>query len=75
MTRRDPDDLFNRAQLDVLRAGMARIDRADPDSDSYKRMIRLLDGMSIPQLRQIRGAGIKFMSPLALNRLIRRKAV
>ena len=60
---------FNPNQIDVLRAECAKIDRIDPLSPTYKRMISLLDGMDQSMLRQIRDAKIKFLSRLAMNRV------
>ena len=62
---------FNPNQLDVLRAEFAKIERIDPCLPTYDKMIKLLDGMPIEQLRQIHQANIRFLSKLAANRLMR----
>lgn len=63
------NETFNPNQLDVLRGECAKIERIDPLSPTYRKMIALLNGMSITQLKQIRHANIKFLSRLALNRI------
>ena len=60
---------FDAAQINVLRAEMGKINRIDPLSPAYRGMIKLLDGMPVEQLKQIKDAKIKFLSSLALNRL------
>jgi hypothetical protein len=60
---------FNPEQINELRAEMAGIDRIDPLSPTYRKMIALLDGMDQSMLRQIRDAKIKFLSRLAINRV------
>jgi hypothetical protein len=60
---------FDAAQIAVLRNEMAKINRIDPLSPTYRRMIKLIDGMPVEQLKQMRDAKIKFLSSLALNRL------
>jgi len=62
-------ELFDTDQLAVLRAEMSKIDRIDPLSPTYRKMIGLLDGMDQPLLRQVRDAKIKFLSRLAINRI------
>lgn len=66
---------FTPAHLDQLRKQFASVERIDPSGPSYDKMLKLLDGMSQQQLKQVAGAGIKFLSKLALNRVKRTEAV
>ena len=56
-------------QMETLRVDMAKIERIDPCSETYKKMIKLLDGMPQSLLKQIAGAKIKFLSMLAKHRV------
>lgn len=60
---------FTDRELSQLKAAYGKIDRIDPDSPYYKRVIQLLDGMTKEQLKQVQSAKIKFLSLLAGNRL------
>lgn len=60
---------FTPAHLDQLRKQFAKIERVDPSSPTYDKMIKLLGGMTQHQLKQVAGANIKFLSKLALNRV------
>jgi hypothetical protein len=60
---------FTERHLSALRVEFLRIDRIDPSSPSYKKLIELLDSMSQTQLKQIHRASIPFMSRLAANRI------
>lgn len=64
-------DQFTPAQLDALRSGFNGISTVDPDGESYKKMTGMLDKMSQDQLKYLSGAGIKFVSKLAGNRVQR----
>jgi hypothetical protein len=71
----DESKSFTPAQLAQLRDQFASVERVDPTGPAYDRMIKLLDGMSQQQLKQVAGAGIKFLSKLALNRVKQAEAV
>ena len=62
-------DTFTEKQINQLRVEFARINRIDPSLPTYPKVIKLLDGMSLAQLTQVRFANIRFLSKLALNRL------
>lgn len=62
---------FSTSHIDQLRAEYSRINTVDPSQPSYAKLTGMLDHMSQPQLKQLSGAGIKFVSSLANNRLIR----
>jgi len=66
-------DLFSAVQLSRLRSEFSRINTIDPCGPTYPQIVALLDGMSLAQLRQVRDANIKFMSKLAINRIIRKE--
>ena len=63
--------LFTDTQIAVLKEGYAKIKSVDPIQPSYGRLTALLDRSSPAQLKQLAGAGIKFVSPLAQNRVSR----
>lgn len=60
---------FTTKQIAALKAEYSKINRINPDSEAYKKLIGLLDMMSQNQLKQIYSAGIKFLSKLAWNRI------
>jgi hypothetical protein len=60
---------FNKAQLDLLRTGYGNINKINPNSEPYKKLIALLDRIDKSELKQIANADIKFVSMLAKNRL------
>lgn len=60
---------FTPAQLETLKSGFGGINTVDPEGESYKKMTGMLDKMSQDQLRYLSGAGIKFVSKLAGNRV------
>ena len=69
---RESKDVMTPQQLTVLRNSMARINKVDPESPTYEKMIKLLDDASDELLKQLAGAEIKFISMLARNRVMRR---
>ena len=58
--------------IDLLRAGFANLDRMDPDGPVYRGICAVLDSADDAALVAVRAADIKFVSRLALNRMIRR---
>lgn len=60
---------FSSSELSQLKAAYGKINRVDPESPTYKKLIDRLDGMSKEHLKQVRDAKIKFLSLLAANRL------
>ena len=61
--------MLAQTQVDMLRDGFAKISRIDPCSETYVKLIALLDSLNQPALRQLADAKIKFVSLLALNRV------
>lgn len=60
---------FSSKELEQLKAAYGKINRVDPESPTYKKLLDRLDGMSKEHLKQVRDAKIKFLSLLAANRL------
>ena len=60
---------YSNTQLDKLRKEYSRVNKIDPENATYKSLITHLD--SIPQhlLKSLASAKIKFVSPLAHNRV------
>jgi hypothetical protein len=63
---------FNDAQIAKLKAEYSKINTIDPSSDNYKKLTSMLDKMDKPTLEKLAGAGIKFVSGLAKNRVSRK---
>ena len=62
---------FSPAMIKKLKKAYSTLNRVDPTSPAGKKMPALLDKMDKDQLIQIVKADIKFLSLLAVNRLIR----
>jgi len=61
------------SQIDQLRDAYSLIDAIDPTSEPAKKLFELLDTADDDELLvQLKRAKIKFISPLAFNRMIRR---
>jgi hypothetical protein len=58
-------------QIDRMKAEYSKIDKIDPSSDNYKKLISMLDKLGKPELQTLSDAGIKFVSGLAKNRVNR----
>jgi lipoate-protein ligase B len=58
--------------IQTLRTEMAKFTGIDPCGPSYKMLTSILDGCNDDALKQVHVANIKFVSPLAFNRMIRR---
>ena len=52
---------FKPSQLKALKKEFGRINKIDPSSDSYKKMIQWVDAMGIDMLKQLRDEKIKFL--------------
>ena len=64
--------IFSAEQLETLRNEYAKIERVDPTQPTFAMITATLDAMTDEQLIQVRDAGIKWLSSLAINRCIRR---
>ena len=65
----NPIKRFTKKHIATLKREYAKIDKIDPASPSYTRMIFLLDGLPQAALKQLANANIKFVSALARNRI------
>lgn len=63
------NELFTPSHLNQLRSGYSGINRVDPCLPAYRKLVALLDRATVPQLKQLAAAEIKFVSSLARNRL------
>lgn len=61
--------LFTQHQLQRMREEYSRINKINPDSYTYTRLIQLLDSLPQQSLVQLSDANIKFVSKLASNRV------
>jgi len=60
---------FNKKMLDQLRDEYGKVNTVNPSSSSYKKLVSLLDSLDKKALLQLSKAKIKFVSPLAKNRV------
>ncbi|CTQ45708.1 hypothetical protein [Roseibium aggregatum] len=67
--------MFTEKQIAELRAGYAKINRVGVESPAYDRLVKMVDNFDDETMLQIKDAGIKWMSSLALTRCIRRGLV
>lgn len=68
----DPlEESFSDAQIAKLKAEYSKINTIDPSGDGYKKLTAMLDKLDKPTLEKLAGAGIKFVSGLAKNRVSR----
>jgi hypothetical protein len=67
--KKNPGARFTQSQLARLRDAYAGLDRVDPSKPGYRKLAPYLSGLTQPQLKQLAGAKIKFLSALARNRV------
>lgn len=63
---------FTADQIFTLRREYAGVKSVDPSQPTYRKLCAKLDDMSDARLQQLALANIKWISPLAINRCIRR---
>ena len=63
---------FSASQIAALKAEYSKINGIDPASDTYKKLIAMLDRLDLKTLQSLAGAEIKFVSKLAQNRVMRK---
>jgi hypothetical protein len=63
------DATFNAAQISALKEEFSKIKKIDPASSTYKQLIKMLNAMDQPTLKQLASEKIPFVSGLALNRV------
>jgi len=67
-------DKFGQTQLNALKVAFSGIKKIDPSGDAYKKLKKILSSMSDEMLNSAIDAKINFVSSLARNELMRRKA-
>ena len=65
--------MFSPTQVKKLKDSWATVDRIDPTSKTYKKLDDMLENMSTEDLEKIIDAKIKFVSSLALAKVVRKK--
>ena len=63
---------FSASQIAALKTEYSKINTIDPSSDTYKKLIAMLDKLDLKSLQSLAGAEIKFVSKLAQNRVARK---
>jgi hypothetical protein len=63
---------FSASQIAALKAEYSKINGIDPSSDTYKKLIAMLDRLDLKSLQSLAGAEVKFVSKLAQNRVARK---
>lgn len=66
------EESFSPSQIAALKAEYSKINTVDPSSDTYKKLIAMLDRLDLKSLQSLAGAEIKFVSKLAQNRVMRK---
>ena len=64
---------FSASQVKKLRSEYGKIDRIDPTSKGDEKLDAMLEKMSIEDLEKLIDAKIKFVSSLALAKVVRKK--
>jgi len=70
--KEDIEESFSPSQIAALKAEYSKINGIDPASDTYKKLIAMLDRLDLKSLQSLAGAEIKFVSKLAQNRVMRK---
>ncbi|CAB4141223.1 hypothetical protein UFOVP410_62 [uncultured Caudovirales phage] len=63
------EEKFNKTHIELLKTAYSDLERVDPTSKAYKRLIDLLNSLPQDKLKQLADANIKFVSVLAKNRI------
>ena len=66
------NESFSASQIAALKAEYSKINGIDPASDTYKKLIAMLDRLDLKSLQSLAGAEVKFVSALAKNRVMRK---
>lgn len=67
--RKNPSQKFTASQLSQMRKNFSKINKVDLDKPTYNKIIKYLDGLPQPLIKQLAKARIKFLSGLASNRI------
>jgi hypothetical protein len=70
--KEDIGESFSPSQIAALKAEYSKINTIDPSSETYKKLIAMLDRLDLKSLQSLAGAEIKFVSKLAQNRVMRK---
>jgi hypothetical protein len=70
--KEDIGESFSPSQIAALKAEYSKINGIDPASDTYKKLIAMLDRLDLKSLQSLAGAEIKFVSKLAQNRVMKK---
>jgi hypothetical protein len=70
--KEDIEESFSPSQIAALKAEYSKINGIDPDSDTYKKLIAMLDKLDLKSLKSLADANVKFVSKLAQNRVLRK---
>jgi len=68
---KDIKESLSRSQVNTLIRTYSTLNKVDPTSSTYDKLIKLLDSLDQKTLKQLVNANIKFVSMLARNRLKR----
>ena len=71
-TYRELREMFSTSQIKKLRDAWATVDLIDPTQPTYNKLDKMLEKMSVEDLKKIVDAKIKFVSSLALAKYIRK---
>jgi hypothetical protein len=71
-TEETVEESFSPSQIAALKSEYSKINTIDPSSDTYKKLIAMLDRLDLKSLKALAGAEIKFVSKLAQNRVARK---
>lgn len=63
---------FSKAHIDALKKAYGGIKKINPDSEAYKKLVAMLNGLPDNQLKTLAKADVPFVSALARNRVISR---
>ncbi len=70
--KEDIGESFSPSQIAALKAEYSKINGIDPASDTYKKLIAMLDKLDLKSLQSLAAADVKFVSKLAQNRVMRK---
>jgi len=62
---------FTAKQIEILRENYAKIQSIDPCGPAYEKLIQFLNRLQNDTLKQIANSDIRWLSPIARNRLER----
>lgn len=63
---------FSKAHIDALKKAYGGISKINPDSEAYKKLVAMLNGLPDNQLKTLAKSDVPFVSALARNRVVSR---